>query len=391
MEPTKQAQRARVAVSAYFLIFGLLVGSWLPHIPTVRAQIGCSEDALGQALLCSGLGAVASMQTMGAAIHRFGTAKVCLASALMACLCVPWLVLHQNIYTLGFHLLVVGIAYGALDVAMNAHAIEVQNLYPKSILATTHGFFSAGGIVGGFAASATTKAQILPVTHLVITTVVLLIASIVAYPALLPKTFDRNEEGPHFVVPKGALLVLALLCGAAFFAEEGVMTWSALYVRDYLKAQPEFAGIVTGCSALAMTVGRFSGDFVLQRFTNRQVIAFGGAICFLGVFLASQVREPWQAISAFALACLGLANIVPAVFREAGNRSEVSTGVGLAAVTTGGYAGFLLGPPLIGLISARTSLAIGMVVISFLGICLAAGAFGRTFSVTRNGETGGES
>lgn len=380
MEPTPQARRARVAVSTYFLVFGLLVGSWLPHIPSVRAQIGCSEDALGQALLCSGLGAVASMQTMGAAIHRFGTAKVCLLSALIACVSVPWLVLHQSIYTLGAHLLFVGIAYGALDVAMNAHAIEVQNLHPKSILATTHGFFSAGGIVGGFAASATTKAQIAPVAHMVVTAGALLVATLVAYPSLLPKTFDRNEDGPHFVIPRGGLLVLALICGAAFFAEEGVMTWSALYVRDFLKANPEYAGIVTGCSALAMTTGRFLGDLVLQRFTNRQVILFGGGTCFLGVFLASQARHPWLAIGAFALACLGLANVVPAVFREAGNRSEVSTGVGLATVTTGGYAGFLLGPPLIGLVSARTSLAVGMVVISLLGVAMGLGALGKTFA-----------
>jgi len=380
MEPTAQAKQARIAVSAYFLVFGLLVGSWLPHIPTVRAQIGCSEDALGQALLCSGLGAVASMQTMGAAIHRFGTAKVCLVSALIACITVPWLVLHQSIYTLGAHLLLVGIAYGALDVAMNAHAIEVQNLYPKSILATTHGFFSAGGIFGGFAASATTKAHIAPVIHMGVTASLLLVATLIAYPKLLPKSFDRNEDGPHFVVPKGGLLVLALICAAAFFAEEGVMTWSALYVRDFLKATPEFAGIITGCSALAMTAGRFLGDFILQRFTNKQVIALGGMACFAGVFLASQVRDPWFAIGAFAIACLGLSNVVPAVFREAGNSSEVSTGVGLAAVTTGGYAGFLLGPPLIGMISARTNLAVGMVVISVLGIMMASGVFGRTFA-----------
>jgi MFS family permease len=385
LSPSLQARRARWAISAIFLVFGALFGAWLPYIPEAKRHIGADEAALGQALLFSGIGAVITMQKVGALIHRFGSRMVSVFGALGACCLLPFLLTQQTWLGLSLNLLALGLFYGALDVAMNSHSLEVQALYPRSILASVHGWFSAGGIFGGLGSSLAVSVGVSAQTHLTGTAVAMALLTLAAAPFLLPGSTDQGAEGPRFVWPRGIYLLLGGLCAAAFVVEEGILSWSAVHVREGLRADPVFAGIVTGASSGAMAAGRFLGDFVLTALGERKTVMWGGAASAVGVVGAALSPTVWGSVLCFALACLGLANVVPALFKVAGSIPGAAKSAGLAAVTTCGYVGFLMGPPVIGLVARQSSLPLALCGLAILGMLLVWGGF--SMNVQRQNPT----
>jgi hypothetical protein len=74
----------------------------------------------------------------------------------------------------------------------------------------------------------------------------------------------------------------------------------------------------------------------------------------------------------FALMGVGLATVVPIAFRAAGSVPGIPAGIGIAGITTVGYAGFLVGPPLIGFVAEATSLRAALLIVVGLLLCLAA-------------------
>jgi hypothetical protein len=69
--------------------------------------------------------------------------------------------------------------------------------------------------------------------------------------------------------------------------------------------------------------------------------------------------HPAAAVIGFAGMGFGLANVGPIVFSAAGRLPELAPGIGIAAVSTAGYCGFLAGPPLIGLVAEASGLPVG--------------------------------
>jgi len=372
---------ARWVISAVFAVFGILVGSWLPHIPDIKASIGATDASIGGALVCSGLGAVVSMQFVGALIHRFGTRNVAITGGIGACLGVPFLVTQTSILGFAINLLLLGLFYGALDVGMNSHAVEVQDRLGKPIMSSTHGFFSLGGIIGGIVASIPAHFRINGLVHLSGTSAALLVVLAISFPFLLLKPVGQTDSaaessGPKFVIPRGILLLLGLLCASAFVVEGGILDWAALYIRETLKGNAAYGGIAVGSASGAMAAGRFLGDPLVRKLGNRSTVLVGGVSCVVGILLAVTTSSVAICIAGFSVTCFGLANVVPTLITAAGRVEGIPVSTGVAAVTTLGYAGFLLGPPIIGVIAHRATLGIGIAALAVLGAFIAIGARG---------------
>jgi MFS family permease len=365
------ARNARFAVSGVFFVFGMLFGSWLPHIPDVQRQLGINYAVLGRALLCSGFGAVSIMPALGYLVHRFGSRPLMVFSGIGACLLVPLLPTHTSLFGLCFNLFVLGTCYGTLDVAMNSHAMHVQALHERPILSAIHGWFSLGGILGGLGAAVAYNVGLTPLAHLITVSGLLIGVMLVSNLYLLPASVDRDSEGPKLVIPHGILLVLGLLTVCAFMAEGGILDWCALYVRQSLLAKPEVGGIATATCSGAMAVGRFVGDPLLHRFGNRNMVVTGGFATLFGLVAAVSVHEVSVCIVCLSVASFGLANMVPVFFKQAAKVPGVPSGTAMAAVSTCGYAGFLLGPPAIGAIARGVSLTFSFGALGVLGLVVA--------------------
>jgi MFS family permease len=376
--PLPDLRRARLATATLFFANGCGLGSWLPHIPDVKIWHGLSDRVLGLALLAIAGGAVASLPVAGALTARYGSRPTSRAAAVLFCAVLPLPLLAPDFPLLLAALVLLGIGTGTLDVSMNAHAVLVEERYGRPIMSSFHGLFSLGGLVGAALAGGAMEAGLPPTAHLAISAAVLGGAVLAALPALLPTT-PAPAGGPLFVVPRGRLAVLGAIALVAFMAEGAMGDWSAIYIRMDLGAAPATAAYGFAAFSLTMALGRLTGDRQVARFTPAGMVVAGavmGALTFGAALIAG---HPAAAVLGFAGMGIGLANVAPIVFSAAGRLPDLAPGIGIAAVSSAGYCGFLAGPPLIGLVAEASGLpvALGLVAGSVGFMVLGAAALQR--------------
>src|SRR5918992_4191333 len=140
----RSGRGAYLAVASAFLIHSTVSGTWAPRLPAIKESLDLSDGELGTALVGLAIGLVAGTRAAGAPIDRFGSRPVMRAGfpLLAATLLLPGLA--DSAVTLFLALLVLGVASGALDVAMNAQGIEVERRLARPILSGLHGLWSVG-------------------------------------------------------------------------------------------------------------------------------------------------------------------------------------------------------------------------------------------------------
>ncbi len=345
---TLRPAQARGAVAAIFLVNGTAFASWVPHIPTVQQKLDLSPGVLGLALLAIAAGSLVSMPIAGWMVARHGSRIVALVAGSLYCAVVPLPLLAPSLSALVVTLMLFGAFNGAMDVSMNAHGVAVERQIGRPIMSSLHAMFSIGGIVGAGSAVVLLPLGVTPIVHVGITVLLGFALMLMTARFLLPHAVDSGVEGPHFVLPRGRLLVLGAM-GFFILMTEGAMgDWTAVYLRMDLGAGAGLAGAGFAVFSAAMAVGRLTGDRLVAAFGPVAMVGWGAMLAALGLGGALLLHDPLAAILGFGLVGLGLANIVPILFSAAGRTPGMAPGAAIAAVTTAGYSGFLAGPPLVG-------------------------------------------
>jgi MFS family permease len=163
----------------------------------------------------------------------------------------------------------------------------------------------------------------------------------------------------------GALGVLAA-CGA--FVEDAGSSWSALYLRTELGTGAATAGLGFVALSVAMTVGRLTGDRVVDRYGQRRVARGGGALVAAGMALALALPSVPTTLLGFSLAGLGVATLVPAVYAAADALPGLRPGTGLTVINWLLRIGFLVSPPLVGLLADAASLRVALLTVVAAGL-----------------------
>ena len=368
--------RERTATRVTFLVSGMAMAAWAPLVPLAKARTGIDEATLGLVLLCFGGGSLLAMPLAGLCSAKSGSRSVIVVAVASIVAALPLLTFVDGPVALAASLLLFGAGLGALDVAMNLQAIAVERASGHAMMSGFHGLFSVGGVVGASGVALALSMGI-DVTATITVLVAFLALAIVANLRGLRSDATRDRAST-FAMPHGIVLVIGGLAAAAFLVEGAMLDWSALFmttVRDVPLARSS-AGYVA--FSTAMTVGRFGGDRVVQRFGGRRVLVAGALSCAAG--LALLVGIPWWqgAIGAFALIGLGCSNIVPVLFTAAGRQTAMPRSLAVPAMTTMGYAGLLAGPALIGFAAKATSLSAAFLLLCLLMVAVA--ALGRTLS-----------
>ncbi len=349
--------RARLAVATVFFANGAGFASLVPHIPSVQSSLDLRPSVLGFALLAMAAGALCGIPLSGVCTSRFGSRAVVHVTAAAFFAALPLPIAATSLVLLVPALFVLGASNGALDVSMNTQAVGVEAQWPTPILSSFHGLWSLGGLVGAGIAALTLYAGIAPLTHVIGATIVFGASALVACRSLLPRAADPHDEGPRFVRPTRALATLGLIALLALMSEGAMGDWSAVYIRNTLGADAATAALGFAAFAGAMAAGRFLGDAIVARFGDARVVRWATTMAAVGFGAALLVGTPRAAIIGCAVVGLGLSNLVPIVFRTASHVPGVPASHGIAAVGTTGYAGFLAGPPLIGLAAEGVTLA----------------------------------
>ena len=379
--PTAELRRARTAVGACFFVNAVLYANLIPRFPEVKAELGLSNSALGTALAALPLGALLAGLSSAPLIRRFGSGRVAsvgltlLAAAVWAAAAAP------NWPALAGALLLAGALDAVVDVAQNAHGLRVQRGYGRSILNAFHGVWSIGAVTGGLLGSAAAGLGIPVSVHLGVVALAFGIPALLGPRVLLsgPDDADRAdatgtaEAGDAAPRPlrRTAILAMAALgilaaCGA--FVEDAGGSWSALYLRDELTAGAATAGLGFVALSTAMTIGRLTGDRAVDRFGQRRVVRAGGALTAAGMGLALALPSIGTAVLGFALAGLGVATLVPAVYHAADELPGLRRGLGLAVVNWLLRIGFLVSPLLIGVLADASSLRVALLTVVLAGL-----------------------
>jgi predicted MFS family arabinose efflux permease len=361
---------ARAGVTAVFFVDGALFASWASRIPALSDRVGASTGVLGLALLAPAVGAVIAMPTVGRLLPGRSSRSFCRVAiaALMLAVLLP--ALARSVPVLAIALLLVGMANSTLDLVMNAQGMSIERRLGRPILSSLHAAFSFGGFAGAGLGALAAALNVAPLYHLAFAALLFGVPGLLATMPLLAKDEDADAEAPALRwsrVPRR----LALLGAACFFclvAEGGASDWSAKLVRDDLAGSAALGAIAYAVFSVAMGSGRLVADRLWKRWGSAGLLRRSGTLAALGFGLGLASGTPATAIAGFAALGLGLAGVVPTLFRAGADEPGVSTGPALAAVSSLGYLGFLAGPPLIGGVASLTSLrfACGLLVLAGL-------------------------
>lgn len=374
--------RLRTALTVFFALDGFLFAGWVVRIPAIKQQTGASASTLGLALLGVSAGAVITMMLTGRLCRRYGSHAVTVACGILLPLSIALPAQTHSALSLGLVLLVFGAAYGGMNVAMNSAAVDLVADLRRPVMPSFHAAFSLGGMVGaglgGLVAGGLSAS-----THLFLLAGIGLLVTAFAGPALLRHRPARTapaartpQRQPHRKLDPRARRIVVLfgviaLCTA--YGEGALADWGALHLEQDLDAHPGLAAAGYALFALTMTIGRLTGTLLLERLGQTRTLVLGGAVAAAGMLLGALAPTAWLALAGFAVTGLGLANIFPVAVGRAG---ELAGPSGVAAASTLGYGGMLLGPPAIGFLADWFSLPIALTTVALLAAAAAALGYG---------------
>lgn len=367
-------RRARWATRVQFAALGVLAGTWGAHIPSVKLQHGLDEVGLSMVLLTAALGAVTSLFFAGRAVAQFGARHAATAAGVVMSAMLALMLVLPGLWALLPAALLFGAGMSLFDVSINTEGSELESLSGRAIMSNLHGMFSVGGMAGAALASALLGAGVAPAVQLAAVAAGLVAVIGGAALGMLDTHSGADEERAHFAWPKGLLLVIGLLIFAGMTAEGVMYDWCVLYLKqDVGMPQAQAALGYAGFSA-AMALSRFGGDALRARFSETVLLLSGAMLAAVAMAVVLLVGTPWVALVGFALVGAGLAPVAPILFNAATRVPGVSRAAAIASVTSIGYSGFMIGPPLIGGIAKATSLSVALAVVVAAASCLALGA-----------------
>jgi predicted MFS family arabinose efflux permease len=342
-------RRARIATFAFFGLNGFVIGMWVVHIPVIEQRAGVDHATFGLLLLLLGGGAFAGMQVAGPLTDRFGPHRVVPLSAVLCTTALILPGLATNGVALGAALLALGLGNGCLDVSMNAHAVEVEHAYGRTIMSAFHAVWSVGGFLAALAGARTLTWGWSPATTFAAATGITLLIAAAATPALLRRAPRPAEAGPkQRRRTPGRIWWLAVIAFLLMLAEGVANDWSALHLRTVLDAPEATAAFAYGCFAAAMTIGRLLTDPVSQRFGPVAIVRYGSMIATAGILTASLTTSIPVALVGWTLFGIGLSGAVPQLFSAAGHADRDNAGANVSRVAGLGYLGILAGPAVVG-------------------------------------------
>ncbi|MFM6966203.1 MAG: MFS transporter [Rhodoluna sp.] len=387
----KRNFQARLAVFFYFLYAGSAVTVWAVNIPEVENRLAISHTELGALLVFIGLGALTSMQFMGRIIDRKGSRFATVLAGVFTGLAMILPGLATSAPWLAAALFVLGAGMGAGDVAMNAHAVEVERAYGRPIFSAFHAFWSFGGVLGSAIGGTAIALKVPMVVSMSGYGLTFMLLAIYAGTKLLPPQLTHQEV--HAKLSKDesrklrksqdlanrkflpTVILLGAMAGAGAFLEGTGVDWSSLYQVRVLGASSATGALAVMAFSFAMASFRLVADRVVAARGRLVIIRFGPLVSAAGVSIALIAPTAELALVGWFLAGLGISAVVPQIFAISAVVGEAShSGRNMATVVGLCYAGVLGGPAIIGLLTAVMPLQVALTFGILLGVLITLGS-----------------
>ena len=403
--PSVRVKRARLAVVALFFTNGALFANILPRYPEIKDMFGLTSSVYGITIAMFPVGAILAALASGSLIRRFGSANVAAFGMIGTAAAFFLAGSSPNAVLFGIMLLIAGGVDAISDVGQNAHAMQVQKAYKRSIINSFHAIWSIGAVSGGAMSALAITIGLSLSVHLGIIAAVFSIVSLVARAHALPERDERSDEenvadpqeirttlgavSPKIVLMLAALVLISV-SGAVI--EEVGNSWAALYLGDSLGASAQIAAFGFIALVGGQFIGRILGDRQVDRWGNRRVALIGGLLTAIGMSLALSFPTIPGTLAGFAAAGYGSATLIPSAFDRADKLPGLREGTGIAIISWLSRIGYLASPPIIGYIADSASLRMGLLILPAIGIVvmLSAGVLPGRESAERDGADAAE-
>ena len=376
--------RARHATHAAFFVFGFVMAVFGVHVPSVRAHYGIDDGSLALALLGLAAGAVLCLALAGRLIAAFGARRVAACAAAVMCAALAALLQPVHYAALLALMVVFGAAVGLFDVAINTEGAFLEAALARKVMSLMHGLWSLGGMAGALAGAWMLERGIAAASQLAGVAAAALVVAWAACAGMLRTHAGHRDAGAGLpagtgwrAMPRPArftLLALGALALLGLLAEGAIYDWIVLFLQRERGAAPSVAALGFAAFSAAMALGRFGGDALRARVAAPRLLAASAAVAAAAMALVLAAGPVGVAIGALALVGLGLANVVPVLFVAASRVPGASPAAGIALVSSMGWIGIVVGPPLVGGVAQASSLAAGLatVVVAASALALAA-------------------
>ncbi|MFJ2636712.1 MFS transporter [Streptomyces sp. NPDC087422] len=426
--PSPALRRLRVALTVFFAVDGFLFAGWVVRIPAIKAQTGATAGQLGLALLGVSVGAIATMVLTGRLCRRFGSRRVTVLTGILLSLSIALPPRTHSALALGLVLLLFGVAYGGMNVAINSFAVDLVAAMRRPVMSSFHAAYSMGGLLGAglgglLAPHLSAATHLLLLTPIGLLTVFLAGRVLLAHPLRQPSAVAARQtagpvqartepplaDGPartvaapadavtatakdpvHAPAAKTApgkpartgliVLLFGLIAACSAYGEGALAEWGPLHIEQDLHGGSSIAAAGYAAVAGAMMLGRLSGTALIERLGQTRALVLGGLTASAGMLIGALAPSTPVVVAGFAVTGLGLANLFPTAMARAG---ELTGPGGVAAASTLGYGGMLLGPPSIGFLTDAVGLPTALTTVSALAAVAAAIAYGVRNSAAR--------
>jgi MFS family permease len=358
----------RIAVSVFFFIAGLTFSSWASRIPDIKDKLHLSEAGLGSVLFALPVGLMASLFLSGWLVLKYGSKKIVSVGAIVYPLILVFLSLASTTFQLVVGLFFFGLFANFLNIAMNAQAVEVEGLYGRSIMASFHGLWSLAGFTGAAIGTFFVSQGINPFIHFLMIFLVGALLMMVSNKSMMPAQADTKNKQPIFVRPDHYILLLGLIAFCCLVCEGAMADWSGVYFKKVVESPAAYTTIGYVAFTATMATGRFVGDWLVTKFGVKRILQFSGTLIAAGLMIAVLFPNMFTATVGFFLVGFGVSSVVPIAYGLAGRSNTMAPGMALSAVSTIGFLGFLIGPPMIGFIAEASSLRFSFALIALLGL-----------------------
>lgn len=357
----------RVAVSVFFFIAGISFASWASRIPDIKNQLHLSDAGLGSVLFALPVGLMASLPISGLMVGKFGSRTMLLTASLIYPIILVLLSRATTTWQLATGLFFFGLFGNLFNISVNTQAVGVEGQYGRSIMASFHGVWSLAGFSGALIGTYMVSQHVSTTIHFSIIYVIAMLLIIGFYRYTL-KEDTSSESQPLFAMPDKALLILGLIAFGSMVCEGTMFDWSGVYFQKVVQVPKEYTTLGYVAFMSTMAGFRFIGDWLIYSLGIKRMLQLSGITITTGLLIAVLFPNIIAATIGFLLVGMGVSSVVPMVYSAAGKSGTMSAGASLAAVSTIGFIGFLLGPPTIGFIAEAFNLRWSFTLIAFLGL-----------------------
>ncbi len=359
----------RIAVSVFFFCQGLCFASWASRIPDIKTSLHLSEAALGSILLALPAGQLLTMFFSGRAVTRFGSKTVLRIAAVCYAIALTNIGLATKPWQLALCLFLFGVCGNMCNISVNTQGINAEHLYGRTIMSSFHGVWSVSGFTGAVVGALMMRLQLTPYIHFLIIAGFVITAEIFAAKYLLHTAVSKTAGSIRNIkMPEKLLVKLGIIAFCCLSCEGCMFDWSGVYFKDVVKAEGSMVSLGYAAFMITMATGRFAGDKLAEKYSRKRMVQVSGVLIFCGMMLAVLLPQIVTATIGFLLVGFGVSSIVPLVYSTAGKASKAPSGIAIATVSSIGFFGFFIGPPLIGYIAELAGLQYSFMTFAFMGL-----------------------